>query len=186
MNIPQFDFKDGRLYNNDMRKSQFGFPIAVLLLLAAIVTAQIENLPQLINQMPWTGSGKLALELFKKAEQTGLADIDLWFKLGLALFDAQSYHPALGSFRHITQGEKACCQVFKFGAYVWQGHIYDLLGRRKEARDCYKKALVLEDKNRGLVLRHDQFGLVLDRTWVQERLSTPFVAKGHDPQSQRK
>jgi len=169
-----------------MRNRRFGFPALSLFLLAAILTAQTENLPQLIDQMPWTGSGRLALELFKKAEQTGLTDIDLWFKLGLALYDGQSYNPALGSFRRIIQGEKDCCPVYKFGAYVWQGHIYDLTGRRKEALDCYKKALAVENKNRGLFLRHDQFGLVIDRAWVKERLATPFVAKGHDPQSQRK
>ena len=169
-----------------MRKSHFRFRVTSILLFSALLTAQTENLPQLIEQMPWTGSGKLALELFKKAEQTGLADIDLWFKLGLALYDGQSYNPALGSFRRIIQGEKDCCPVYKFGAYVWQGHIYDLLGRRKEALDCYKKALAVENKNRGLFLRHDQFNLVIDRTWVKERLSTPFLAKGHDPQSQRK
>jgi tetratricopeptide (TPR) repeat protein len=169
-----------------MRKGHFGFPVVSFLVLAAILAAQTDNLSKLINQMSWTGSEKLALELFKNAEQTGLADIDLWFKLGLALYDGQSYHPALGSFRHITQGEKACCPVYRFGAHVWQGHIYDLLGRREEALECYKKALALENKNRGLFLRHDQFGLVIDRAWIKGRLSTPFTAKGHDPQSQRK
>jgi tetratricopeptide (TPR) repeat protein len=150
---------------------------AIILLLAAASIAQTEDLTVRIDKMPWTGSGKLALDLFKKAEQTGLADLAQWFKLGLALYDAQSYHPALGSFRHVTQGKTPCCQSTKFGAYVWQGHILDLLGRRGEALDCYQKALDLDKKNKGLALRHDQYGLVINGAWVRARLSSPFSSK---------
>jgi tetratricopeptide (TPR) repeat protein len=160
-----------------MKKRKEVFLFAIILLLAAASMAQTEDLTVLIDKMPWTGSGKLALELFKKAEQTGLADLAQWFKLGLALYDVRSYHPALGSFRHITQGKIPCCQSIKFGAYVWQGHILDLLGRRGEALDCYQKALDLEKKNRGLTLRHDQYGLVIDGAWVRARLSSPFSSK---------
>jgi hypothetical protein len=58
--IPPADFKAGRRHNDEMRKSHFGFPVVSFLLLAALLTAQTENLPQLIDQMPWTGSGRLA------------------------------------------------------------------------------------------------------------------------------
>jgi tetratricopeptide (TPR) repeat protein len=166
-----------------MKKRERIFLGSAILLLTAVSLAQTEDLALLIDKMPWTGSGKLALELFKKAEQAGLTDSALWFKLGLALYDTQSYNPALGSFRHITQSSIACCQVFKFGAYVWQGHVLDLLGRREEALDCYRRALDLEKKNRGLALRHDQYGMVVDRAWVKARLSSPFSSKKQDPHS---
>jgi len=156
--------------------------LAFFFVLVPALAVQTENLAQAISGLPWTGSGKAALELFKKAEQAGLADVALWFKLGLVLYDGQSIHPALGSFQHITQPETSCCELYKFGAYAWQGHIYDLLGKRQEALNCYKKALAVEGKNKGLNWRHDQFGLVVNRAWVKERLSKPFIAPGHDPQ----
>ena len=165
-----------------MRKKSVFYPLLGVLFLASTLAAQTENLAQSINDLPWTNAGMLALELFKKAEQTGMADARLWFKLGMVLYDGKSYNPALGSFRHITQPETTCCPMYKFGAYTWQGHIFDLKGRRKEALEYYKKALELEGKNRGTAIRHDQLGLIINRAWVKERLSVPFAAKGHDPQ----
>ena len=165
-----------------MRKRPVFNLFLVVLFLVPALTTQTENLAQSIIDLPWTGGGKLALELFKKAEQTGLADASLWFKLGLVLYDGKFYNPALGSFRHITQLETTCGQLYKFGAYAWQGHIYDLKGKRKEALDCYKSALAIEGRNRGLTVRHDQFGLVINRAWIKERLSSRFTASGYDPQ----
>lgn len=165
-----------------MRKSSVFYPFLVAFFLVSSLSAQTENLALSINDLSWTDSGKIALELFKNAEQVGMADARLWFKLGMVLYDGKFYNPALGAFRHITRPETTCCPMYKFGAYTWQGHIYDLKGRRKEALDCYKKALSVEGKNRGTAIRHDQFGLIINRAWVKKRLSVPFTAAGHDSQ----
>ena len=55
-----------------------------------------------IMEMPWKGSGAQALEIFKKAEAEELKDPNLWFKLGMALYDGRSYRPSFACFRRIT------------------------------------------------------------------------------------
>jgi hypothetical protein len=59
-------------------------------------------------------------------------------------------------------------------AIVWQGHLFDLLGRREDALRCYRQALA-----QGFTgpMRHDQYNMVIDRKWVEERLAMPFTRK---------
>ena len=57
---------------------------------------------------------------------------------------------------------------------VWQGHLLDLLERRDEALKCYNEAL---GKSASLNMRHDQYGIRLNREWVQKRLKEPFRRK---------
>jgi hypothetical protein len=55
---------------------------------------------------------------------------------------------------------------------IWQGHIYDVWGKREEAIDKYKQALKVENFED---MRHDQWGIVLNYEWVRQRLETPFT-----------
>jgi hypothetical protein len=48
----------------------------------------------------------------------------------------------------------------------------DLLGHREIAIKSYKQALALGGNP---TIQHAQFGLALDRTWVQQHLQTPFT-----------
>jgi hypothetical protein len=50
----------------------------------------------------------------------------------------------------------------------------DLLGRRPEALVRYQEALKLPGSPK---IRHDQYKLVIDKQWVEERLKTPFERK---------
>src|ERR1017187_4545321 len=60
---------------------------------------------------------------------------------------------------------------WRFFALVWEGHLLDLLGRRTDAVAAYQEA----QKAPGTPsMRHDQYGLVIDKKWVEERLKTPF------------
>ena len=63
-------------------------------------------------------------------------------------------------------------RIFGYCIKAWQGHMFDLLGRRDEAIICYQEAL---DTNHG---RNDNyFGgcMQIDKKWLKERLKTPFT-----------
>lgn len=94
-----------------------------------------------------------------------LANRQLLVKLGMALYEVGNYADALGVFEKMekTPGSEGV-------GLVWQGHILDLLGRRKEAIAAYRKADGYEFE-----MRHDQYGLVLDKSYIQARIETPFV-----------
>jgi len=61
-----------------------------------------------------------------------------------------------------------------FTVNAWLGHLQDLLGEREKALDFYREAL---KNDTGRTMRHDQWGLKVDRAWVEERLKTPFTWK---------
>jgi len=59
------------------------------LAMAGPPTAAARNVGKAVQDLKWTGSGDKALELFPKAKEAGLDDVDLWAKLGMTLFDGQ-------------------------------------------------------------------------------------------------
>jgi proline iminopeptidase len=125
-----------------------------------------------VQQLKWTGSGAKAVELAAQARKADLADGSAWFKLGLCLYDGGHYEEGLDAFRRTEQlaGKDPSLRPFGWAAVVWQGHLLDLLGRRPEAVARYQAAL---DAGPG-AMRHDQYGIVLDRTWIEERIRNPF------------
>lgn len=127
-----------------------------------------------IKSLPVTGSGKKALDLYAEAKECNLIDNSVWFRLGMALYDGKYYSEALDVFSRISASKK-CKDVYLFISYVWQGQILDLLGRREEALERYTLASKIDigDNN----IRHDQYKMVLDKKWVEERLKTPFERK---------
>ena len=132
-----------------------------------------QELAKAMGELPWVGAGKKALEVFEKAQASKMSDAGRWFKLGMALYDGKYYDQALTAFEKAQAQAKdepwrACA------ALVWQGHLLDLLDRRDEALRCYRQAL----KTSGdLNMRHDQYGIRLNREWVQRRLEEPFRRK---------
>jgi tetratricopeptide (TPR) repeat protein len=130
-------------------------------------------LAEAARKLPWTGAGKRALEVFHKAQEEKQEDADIWKKLGLTLYDGNYYPEALEAFQRTAEyAEKG--STWSFVSFVWQGHILDLLGRREEAVKCYKESL---KRDTGTTMRHDQYGMQVNRRWVLQRLKTPFERK---------
>jgi len=135
-----------------------------------------EELKKEIDKLPWTGAGKQAVDLFNKAQEAKSVDAGLWNKLGLTLYDGKYYSESLRAFSRITEADIKCCLGFVFTSFVWQGHLLDLTGKRDEAILFYKKALEIEG-GKGLLMKHDQYKMKVDRKWVEERLKKPFQRK---------
>lgn len=130
----------------------------------------VADLSRKVRQLPWTGGGDEALALLAEARRLGVSDADLWAKLGLALFDGRHYPEALEAFRRAADAAPQD-SLWGFAALVWQGHLLDLAGQREEALKCYRAALL---KAGGMQVQHSQYGMVIDRKWVAERLEKPF------------
>jgi tetratricopeptide (TPR) repeat protein len=129
-----------------------------------------QELARALQDLPWVGAGKEALEIFEKAQANEMSDSGRWFKLGMALYDGSYYEQALTAFEKAQrqaqeEPNRACA------ALVWQGHLLDLLGRRDQALRCYQEAL---GQAANLNMRHDQYRTRLDRDWVQKRIEEPF------------
>src|SRR5208282_5539520 len=120
-----------------------------------------------VNQMPWTGAGEAALEAFRQACDLKNEDPGIWFKLGLTLYDGRHYPEALDAMMRVPGSDSD----WRFGSLVWQGHLLDLLGRRAEAVARYEEALKVPGAQS---MQHDQYNLVINKQWVEERLKTPF------------
>jgi len=139
--------------------------------------ANIENLPPptagevagRIEDADWTGIGELALDLCNQAKKTDPASRRSWFKLGLLLFDGGYYPDAFDAFR--MSATKSRDPRDLFGSEVWMGILQDLIGNRTEAIKHYQEAL---KRGGDSSLQHDQYGLKINRAWIEERLKTPF------------
>jgi tetratricopeptide (TPR) repeat protein len=123
-----------------------------------------------VSQMPWTGVREQALEAYRQARELKIADNATLFKLGLLLYDSQYYQDSLAAMTRVPDSDPA----WGFAATVWRGHLLDLLGRRPEAVACYQEALKATWRR---PIRHEQYKMVINREWVEERLRTPFERK---------
>jgi hypothetical protein len=56
-------------------------------------------------------------------------------------------------------------------AMTWAGHVCDLRGGRQAALARYRRAMAAYN---GIPVRQDQFGIVLDRAWIEKRLGEPY------------
>ncbi|MCK4752256.1 MAG: hypothetical protein KAS75_02340 [Planctomycetes bacterium] len=127
-----------------------------------------------IKRTGWTKVGKAALKLFKEATEGKLSDRNSWFKLGMILYDGNYYKEGLEAFQRSRGASKKGSNDY-FVSMVWEGHVLDLLGRRNIALLRYKTAL--KHKKEGYWVRHDQYGIVISREWVEERIKKPFERK---------
>jgi predicted negative regulator of RcsB-dependent stress response len=104
-----------------------------------------------------------------KQDWKRIEDAGARFRLGLLLYDGRNYAEALEAMKTI-EAEPS----LKFVALAWQGMLLDLLGRRGEAVTAYQAALGDSGTPRH---RHDQWGLVIDKDWVEERVRTAYERK---------
>jgi tetratricopeptide (TPR) repeat protein len=130
------------------------------------------ELEAIVDGLNWSREGKTPRLIFRRTPGLTIADAGFWFKLGLLLFDSGDYREALESFGRTAALEKA--GVTAFASRVWQGHMNDLLGNRTAALACYKEALKLDP---GTPMQHSQWGMTIDRAWVEDRLTSPFTWK---------
>lgn len=124
-----------------------------------------------VHNLPWTGAGERAVKVFQEACKANIRQSGIWFVLGIKLYDGRNNTEALQAFETAANlaGNKT---TDKFSSLVWQGHILDLSeNRRSDAVRCYKEAL---KQFNGTPVRHDQYGIVLNRQWIEARIGEPF------------
>jgi len=132
---------------------------------------ELQELIPRILEMPWTGAGDAAVGLYERAVKLGIKDPAILLKLALTLYDGRHYEKALDALARLAAVAKGESPHRQFVAIVWQGIVLDLLGRREEALGRYRDALAL---GVDLDMRHDQYKLVINRAWVEQRLKQPF------------
>jgi len=141
----------------------------------AVVMAEepvtVRSVSARIEALPWVGAGAAALQVYRQARQVKIEDAGTRGKLVLMLYDGRYYQEALEIVKALEQVQET---AWRFAALVWEGHLLDLLGRRSEALAAYQEALKIPGTPN---MRHDQYELVIDKKWVEERLKTPFERK---------
>ncbi|HSA96742.1 MAG TPA: tetratricopeptide repeat protein, partial [Acidobacteriota bacterium] len=127
------------------------------------------QLVDIVSDLDWEKEGERPLLVYRKAVGLPIEDSGFWFKLGLLLYDSGYDRESLAAFGKTAALEKT--GVIVFAARVWQGHMNDLLGDRAAALNFYKEALEIDP---GLAMTHSQWGMTIDRAWVEDRLASPF------------
>lgn len=125
-----------------------------------------------IEELDWTGSGDIALQIFERSETADIAAPHAWLKMGLLLYDGEHYPQAFEAFGRLAKLETS--DLNRFTALVWLGHLKDLSGDRDSAIAYYRQAL---ERDTGRTMQHSQYGMHINRAWVKERLETPFKRK---------
>ncbi|MFC1525842.1 hypothetical protein ACFL6X_03405 [Candidatus Latescibacterota bacterium] len=126
-----------------------------------------DEIARSVSELPWEGEAEGVLGVFRSAAEANLDDSDSWFKLGLVLFGNSHLSESLLAF------ERASDPGFlaRFAALVWIGHLRDLQGQREEAVESYREALQIYP---GFPVQHDNWGIVVDKSWIETRLENPF------------
>ncbi len=130
------------------------------------------RLVSFVDDLDWEKVGQTPLLVYRKTAGLAITDARFWFKLGLLLYDSRYDKESLAAFLKTAELEKT--GVTAFAALVWQGHMNDLLRNRPAALECYKAALAIDP---GTAMKHSQWGMTIDRAWVEERLRAPFARK---------
>ena len=128
-----------------------------------------KELAEILNGLNYTHEGKNPYLIYEKAKNLTIADSNFWFKLGLLLFDSGYNKESLAAFEKVPPLDSS--KLGQFAVWTWMGHINDLLGKRDAAVACYHKALEFDT---GESMRMDQYGMKIDRAWVEVRLKVPF------------
>jgi tetratricopeptide (TPR) repeat protein len=131
-----------------------------------------EELRKIVNSLNWKREGKTPYLIYAKAEELNIENRSFWFKLGMLLFDSGYYPEAFIAMEKVSQMEAP--RLYIFTANTWMGHLKDLMGEREEALEYYKRAL---DHDEGDTMTHSQFGMRINRAWVEKHLKRPFTWK---------
>lgn len=131
-----------------------------------------EKLREILEGLNWKREGRTPYLIYEKAQDLVIENLGFWFKLGMLLFDSGYYPEAFISMEKVSQMKASSLYIFT--AYTWMGQLKDLLGERQEALKYYKRAL---DHDEGDTMTHSQFGMRINRAWVEKLLKIPFTWK---------
>ena len=166
MSHDQFNIKMNRKWVEDRLKKPFSLQTNVEI--PSKPTA--EDLVRIVDGLNWTNEGRTPLLVFEKTGGLRISDVHFWLKMGLLLFDGGHYSQSYKAFDQVFTLDSSA--LLKFTALVWMGHLLDLQKQRDNAVECYKKALEFDT---GETMTHSQYGMAINRQWVEERLKSPFV-----------
>jgi len=130
--------------------------------------AQQEELLSSFNKLPYEGSSSAVLDYYNKVKNTSALEPNMWFSLGVKLFGNGYVKEARDAFSRADQPG----DMIQSAALVWLGHLDDLEGKRDEAVQLYQEALKLYP---GFPVQHDNWHILLNEEWIQERIVTPFT-----------
>ncbi|MFW6137149.1 MAG: M1 family aminopeptidase [Candidatus Aminicenantaceae bacterium] len=136
----------------------------------AMLAEPLEGLPEKTKDLPYQGAWNKGLELYGDALEADCRDHEIWFKLGMVIFEGGYFEEAFSCFQKILDLDAP--ELFDFTAVTWQGNIRDAQGRREEAVEFYREALGMAEGK--ITMRHDQFGIQTSREWIEQRLASPF------------
>ncbi len=111
-------------------------------------------------------------------------DTRSFLRLGFAFYDVEDYEEGIVVFERLQEvaaqaqqeepGEESAAahSPYEALALIWQGHLLDLLGRREEAIERYRRAA---DMNLDDTWQHGQYGLRYSLSpYATQRMQTPF------------
>jgi len=131
-----------------------------------------EELLKIVAGLNWSKEGRTPLLIFEKTKTAAIADTNFWLKMGLLLFDSGYYPQAFQAFERVYSLDSS--PLLKFTALVWMGQLMDLQKQRDKAVEYYRQAL---EHDTGETMTHSQYGLKINRQWVEEKIKSPFVWK---------
>jgi len=105
---------------------------------------------------------------YQNALESKYMDSMNWFDLGVKLFANNYQNEAFEAFKRSNQEEF----IARFASLTWMGHIKDLKSERQEALRYYQLALLAYP---GFPVQHDHWDIMIDKTWIEERIRQPFV-----------
>jgi tetratricopeptide (TPR) repeat protein len=128
-----------------------------------------EEIPTVILRLKRGTSGKEAKEMYKAAKTAQSRDPEVWYRLGILLFDSHDYEDAFGALSACLELSPA--EDYRFVALVRMGQIKDLTNEREKAIGYYSEALKYDG---GYSLQFYPFEVEINRQWVRERLKVPY------------
>lgn len=120
-----------------------------------------------MSKLPYEGSPLEVLEFFLESQKLVDLNPHEWFSLGVKLFGNNLIDEAYIAFSNAEKKK----DMFRSPALVWLGHLNDLKGNRTLALSQYNEALNLFP---GFPIQHDNWKMVIDESWINERLKQPF------------
>jgi tetratricopeptide (TPR) repeat protein len=122
-----------------------------------------------LNSLPYEGnhSGEV-IAFFNNIKQAQRVAPGNWFTLGVKLFGNDFRKEA----QHAFSIAAVKGNLIESAALVWLGHLSDLNNERDKALSFYRRALECYP---GFGVQHSQWGIELNREWIEERLERPFA-----------
>jgi len=114
------------------------------------------------------GQPQKSLLCYQNALESKYMEESNWFNLGVKLFANNYIDESFEAFKLSNEDNF----IVRFASLTWMGHIKDLKKERQEALKYYKEAL---KHYPGFPVQHDNWNIVIDNTWIEERIRQPFT-----------